>query len=830
MSIGKNMENQATKKTFKTEHYQWIRHDTNRWIRPGYGETCWRRWSNESGHSTTQYMDEWGVWCYSTDDVNDYFSVECKLALRALVGPPPNVTDEAAAEAKDPEPSQQPHISLQADQLSDDISHLRVCYDVHSPEGLLLSAIPSVVSEFVALRKKIHALTGDRDCALGRVTQLQEESNARQARIIDMNHKLGEARALHSDLERERDAARARVETLERVTSGDRAVINGAQDRYNKMRSELDIVTRERDCVMANHELCVQQRDAAVREHDELLDKLRNVDEVRKERDLAMATAELVSKRRVQAELERDELRVANERLRSIPRVTYGNEGSCVSDGSVGVKALQSVMAERDGWVNDFRALSNRVTWLQTEIDRKHQALEHSNAMIGRFAELVSSVPNGLFGSTSIELCLERAIEIDKAYWNLVKAVTNRHAPIEHVLNDLLVEFFQAFDAESEVASVIACPSGEPMHFHHDGCGACMGQERNAELRAEMGMSGSLANESVDCSFDDCEVVDADLPAGFDNLQASPPAHYNAIMIAAQTLELLATGDDRMAACSALRALLDTITPESDACELVSRLEDTTETEKIDDRVRSIVKIELDGPVRVLSQRINSIDSILAHHTTSAFEARFRTLAREVFDERMREASHSAERAIFDQPQKTFAAAAIGTSLSDATTKAYRDTIVAFEQQLHDANNQITLLTAELTAARAEFVEGSPLLEAALTGMVTLPDILTVLRSCAPGYSVEFAMAGEIATAKIVPAAADANFVNQLRLTKEELDGTREFLTEAQDEIVTLKAKAEDLQERLDWCTADKAAHAPDEPRTFSEILKDIRGKRAASL
>jgi hypothetical protein len=39
---------------------------------------------------------------------------------------------------------------------------------------------------------------------------------------------------------------------------------------------------------------------------------------------------------------------------------------------------------------------------------------------------------------------------------------------------DRIRDFFIAIDEESEIAAMMVCPHGEPMHFHHDGCPSCI--------------------------------------------------------------------------------------------------------------------------------------------------------------------------------------------------------------------------------------------------------------------------------------------------------------------------------------------------------------------
>lgn len=39
---------------------------------------------------------------------------------------------------------------------------------------------------------------------------------------------------------------------------------------------------------------------------------------------------------------------------------------------------------------------------------------------------------------------------------------------------DRIRDFFLAIDKESEIAAMMVCPHGEPMHFHPDGCPSCV--------------------------------------------------------------------------------------------------------------------------------------------------------------------------------------------------------------------------------------------------------------------------------------------------------------------------------------------------------------------
>lgn len=41
---------------------------------------------------------------------------------------------------------------------------------------------------------------------------------------------------------------------------------------------------------------------------------------------------------------------------------------------------------------------------------------------------------------------------------------------------------FLSPSGEHEAAGVLACPDGEPMHFHHDGCPMCIQQEAEKSL------------------------------------------------------------------------------------------------------------------------------------------------------------------------------------------------------------------------------------------------------------------------------------------------------------------------------------------------------------
>jgi hypothetical protein len=42
---------------------------------------------------------------------------------------------------------------------------------------------------------------------------------------------------------------------------------------------------------------------------------------------------------------------------------------------------------------------------------------------------------------------------------------------------DRIRDFLLAIDEESEIAAMMVCPHGEPMHFHHDGCPSCVDDE-----------------------------------------------------------------------------------------------------------------------------------------------------------------------------------------------------------------------------------------------------------------------------------------------------------------------------------------------------------------
>lgn len=66
-------------------------------------------------------------------------------------------------------------------------------------------------------------------------------------------------------------------------------------------------------------------------------------------------------------------------------------------------------------------------------------------------------------------------------------------------LNLAIANVLEAISAESEAAGVLACPDGEPMHFHHDGCPYCMkanGPEIPNDVKPVSALSTSTSVES----------------------------------------------------------------------------------------------------------------------------------------------------------------------------------------------------------------------------------------------------------------------------------------------------------------------------------------------
>lgn len=150
------------------------------------------------------------------------------------------------------------------------------------------------------------------------------------------------------------------------------------------------------------------------------------------------------------------------------------------------VEKNERLAEERDGWIADFRAVTSRATRLQSELDQANAVIQREKSAQLKVdeaiqASLAETGASHILGVRSPYDIILAAIRIDSAYWKLVKLAQDGHLPQETI-----AQFFLEIDGESEVASVIACPHREPLHFHHDGCPACVEDEQTDEALRQL--------------------------------------------------------------------------------------------------------------------------------------------------------------------------------------------------------------------------------------------------------------------------------------------------------------------------------------------------------
>lgn len=406
------MVEQATTETFKTEHYEWVRYGEDAVVSLDGAQP--RKWDSVNlGNGLLRGVaSRWLI-----DPPWEPFDTECKLALRALVGPPPWEVPAATTPA-----CEECDGTGQVHSRSDYGYDCPVC--TKTPPGDITTSTIDKIGErlcalsneaehgFAELRAIAVRLVGERDGASKRL-------DAIETLVRSMSSMTG------LDVPGLIDYAKKRLTALARFEDGLVAAVTATQEDpphhlLKPLAAALQRLPGDAAGIVAN---ALEEMPYLQRSEDE--------------------RSKLINRAEI-AEHERGRLKDELQRERATLTET--------------LKHLKAVEAERDKWIADFRELNHRATRLQGECDEWERASGLINKMLEDERETNCEYRERM---KSIEAAADAAERIADT--------GTRDDTIEAVAKTM-----DAIIGLSIAGVVIQCPHGEPMHDHGDGCPSCM--------------------------------------------------------------------------------------------------------------------------------------------------------------------------------------------------------------------------------------------------------------------------------------------------------------------------------------------------------------------